>query len=376
MMEDDLTTDLIVLESHINSLFDAVRKGSAMLKAFQSFEMRLFNQSSLAEVIAYILDNAKAVFDLDQITLCLLDEHGDFSRLLGEALVKLTDQQGLMVVRDREALQAKFGYFVHSYLGPFEHEHFGYFFTALEVPPASIAIIPLYRGGKYLGTLNMGSRRADRFSCMQTNDLITYLSMVIGICFENHLNIDTIQRTSYIDTLTGVNNRRFLEQRLGEELSRCQRSDDPLTCLFLDIDGFKSINDKYGHQTGDRVLSTVAKAIKTQLRNSDILVRYGGDEFIALLSNISHSTGLEIAERMRRNVQSLEITFSGNRIPVTLSIGLATYRSDLNQPLATAEAATRLVNTADSAMYQAKNKGRNRVEYNEIRLDRPLALNG
>jgi len=75
-------------------------------------------------------------------------------------------------------------------------------------------------------------------------------------------------------------------------------------------------------------------------------------------------------------VQSLEITFSGNRIPVTLSIGLATYRSDLNQPLATAEAATRLVNTADSAMYQAKNKGRNRVEYNEIRLDRPLALNG
>ncbi|MEC4748676.1 diguanylate cyclase [Methylomicrobium sp. Wu6] len=372
-----MTTDLIVLESHISSLFDTVRKSSLMFKDFQSFEMRLFSLNSLADMIGYFLDNAKAVFDLDQVTLCLHDEYGDFSRILGEESCNLSDKQGMVLLCDKDLLKAKFGYMAHSYVGSFDLEHFGHFFTPLlEASPSSIAIIPLYRRGRYFGTLNLGSCLSDRFSCTKTTDFIAYLGMVIGICFENHLNLETIRRTSYIDTLTGVNNRRFLEQRIGEELDRCQRNDDPLTCLFLDIDYFKSVNDKYGHQVGNKVLSTVAKTIKSQLRNNDVLVRYGGEEFIALLTNINQSKGFEIAERIRRNVQSLKITFNETTVPVTLSIGLSTYQSDRKHPMTTAEAAARLIDTADSAMYQAKNKGRNRIECTEIALDRPLALNG
>ncbi|MGJ0514579.1 MAG: diguanylate cyclase [Methylomicrobium sp.] len=374
MLDNDLTTDLIVLESHISGLFDSIKKGSSMLKDFQSFEMHLFNQSSLGELIRYILDSAKEVFDLDQVTLCLLDESGELSQLLGEESFSLADNQRLTLLRDKALLSTKFGYIVHSYLGSFEQEHFGHFFAPSEIPLANVAIIPLYRRGEYLGTLNLGSRQSGRFFGLITDDFLSHLGMVVGICFENRLNIETIRRTSYVDTLTGVNNRRYLEQRIGEELARCQRSSDPLTCLFLDIDYFKSVNDKYGHLAGDSVLSTVAKTIKGQLRNNDVLARYGGEEFVALLTNINQSTGFEIAERIRKNVQSLKITFSEITIPVTLSIGLSTYRSDRQNPLTATEAASRLINTADSALYQAKNKGRNRIEYHDIALDRPLAL--
>jgi diguanylate cyclase (GGDEF)-like protein len=374
ILEDDLTTDLLVLESHISSLFDTVKKGSIKLRHFQFFEMRLFSLNSLADMIGYIFDNAKDVFELDQVTLCLLDEGGEITRILTEESFRFSENDDLVLLQDREALKAKFGYVVHSYLGPFDQEHFGHFFNPSQPLPASIAITPLYRHGKYLGTLNLGSRRSDRFSSKVTDEFVAHLGLIIGLCFENRLNIETIRHTSYIDTLTGVNNRRFLEQRIGEELARCQRSNDPLTCLFVDIDYFKSVNDKYGHQAGDLVLSTVARTIKSQLRSNDVLARYGGEEFIALLTNINQSTGFEIAERIRRNVQSLRITFSETTIPVTLSIGLATYRSDRRFPLSVTEAAARLINTADLAMYQAKNKGRNRIEYNEISLDRPFVL--
>jgi diguanylate cyclase (GGDEF)-like protein len=374
MLENDLTTDLIVLESHISGLFDSIKRSSSILKDFQSFEMRLFNQSSLGDMIRYILDNAKTVFGLDQVSLCLLDESGELSQLLGEESFNPADNRRLTLLRDKELLRTKFGYIVHSCPEAFDQEHFGHFFSPDDLPLAHVAIIPLYRKGEYLGTLNLGSRQNGRFFEIITDDFLAHLGMVVSICFENRLNIETILRTSYVDTLTGVNNRRFLEQRIGEELARCQRSSDPLTCLFLDIDYFKSVNDKYGHLAGDSVLSTVAKTIKSQLRNSDVLARYGGEEFVALLTNINQSTGFEIAERIRKNVQSLNITFSEITIPVTLSIGLATYQSDRKNPLTISEAASRLINTADSALYQAKNKGRNRSEYHDISLDRPLAV--
>jgi diguanylate cyclase (GGDEF)-like protein len=373
MLENDLTTDLIVLESHISGLFDAIRKGSSMLKDFQSFEMRLFDRNSLGEMIRYILDSAKTVFDLDQVTLCLLDESGELSQLLAEESFDPAANVGLTLLRDKEWLSARFGFVLHSYLGAFEQEHFGRFFTPADPALTHVAIIPLYQRGEYLGTLNLGSSRPGRFLGSITDDFLSHLGMVVGICFENRLNIETIRRTSYVDTLTGVNNRRFLEQRIGEELARCQRNSDPLTCLFLDIDHFKSVNDKYGHLAGDSVLVIVARAIKSQLRNNDVLARYGGEEFVALLTNINQSTGYEIAERIRSNVQTLKITFGEITIPVTLSIGLTTYRYERRNPLTIAEAASRLINTADSALYQAKNKGRNRIEYHDIPLDLPFA---
>jgi diguanylate cyclase (GGDEF)-like protein len=171
-----------------------------------------------------------------------------------------------------------------------------------------------------------------------------------------------MRRTSLVDPLTGVNNRRFLEQRIEEELDRSQRNREPLSCLFLDIDFFKGINDGFGHQAGDHVLAVVAGIIKKLLRNNDVLARYGGEEFVALLSQSDESTASEIAERIRLSIANLQVEYAEQTIPVTISIGVATYQPSRSQKKPVAEIALQLVQTADAALYEAKRKGRNRIE--------------
>jgi two-component system cell cycle response regulator len=208
-----------------------------------------------------------------------------------------------------------------------------------------------------LGTLNLGSYEPDRFSDTVATDFVEHLVSVASVCLENNITFETIRRTSFIDSLIGVNNRRFLEQRIGEELDRCRRNFDPISCLFLDIDFFKMVNDNRGHHAGDRVLCAVASAIKTQLRSNDVLARYGGEEFIILLSNISETMALEIAERVRKTIQALVINLDEGSISVTISIGSSTYLPNLAASPTDNDISSRLIKLADSALYKAKHIG-------------------
>jgi len=192
---------------------------------------------------------------------------------------------------------------------------------------------------------------------------------VVSVCLENNLNFEMMRRTSLVDTLTGVNNRRFLEQRIGEELDRSQRDKESLACLFLDIDHFKQVNDNYGHQAGDYILTQVASVIKKMLRNNDVLARYGGEEFVALLSNIDQNRALDIAERIRESIKQLTLTFDEQIINVTISIGLSIYLPSYSPKLGAIELSEQLIHSADSALYQAKNSGRDQVVVGSQVLD-------
>ncbi|MGR9052083.1 MAG: GGDEF domain-containing protein, partial [Gammaproteobacteria bacterium] len=205
---------------------------------------------------------------------------------------------------------------------------------------------------------------AGRFSDDMATDFIEHMVSVLSVCVENNVNFELMRRTSFIDTLTGVNNRRFLEQRLIEEIDRSQRNGETLSCLFLDIDFFKAVNDTHGHQAGDQVLIVVAGTIKKLLRNNDVLARYGGEEFVALLSGIDDTRLQAIAERIRSTVQALRIDLGGKFVEVTISIGTATYDVATMEPAASSEVAVRLIEAADAALYRAKRNGRNRVENN------------
>ncbi|MGR9100289.1 MAG: GGDEF domain-containing protein, partial [Gammaproteobacteria bacterium] len=209
-----------------------------------------------------------------------------------------------------------------------------------------------------------GSYNQNRFVRNMATDFVEHMASVVSICLENNLNFEDLKRTGLTDTLTGVNNRRFLEQRLGEEICQCQRRMEPLSCFFLDIDHFKSVNDTYGHQAGDLVLRLVAGAIKDQMRNNDIVARYGGEEFVALLSSIDESLGTEIAERIRKKVKSLAIEYKDCKIRVTISIGFACYAPQVDSPVVTEQIASALIHSADNALYLAKNKGRDCVVSN------------
>ncbi len=361
-MEEDLNTDLFVLQSHLDSMIGRIQQNSATLRKFQAFEMRLLNLNSLSEMIEHILEDARVYFDLDVISLCLIDEKNEVAQFLIEDGYECRNKKGLILLENKDLLRAAFGFALRPYIGAYNSSKCADFFQHFENKPASVAITPLKRHDKYMGTLNLGSYNADRFADNMATDFVEHLVSVVSVCLENNLNSETIKRTSFVDTLTGVNNRRFLEQRIGEELDRCQRNGDPLSCLFLDIDFFKSVNDKHGHQAGDLVLTLVANEIKSQLRNNDVLARYGGEEFVALLSNINESMALEIAERIRKTINALSIEFSFIAIPVTISIGSATYLPNKVSGVNSSEIADHLIKLADAALYEAKHKGRNRVE--------------
>ena len=165
----------------------------------------------------------------------------------------------------------------------------------------------------------------------------------------------TIERLSMHDQLTGLPNRRNFETRMSYEWSRAQREKTPLSLLMIDIDNFKIYNDSYGHQQGDTALVTVAKAFNQALkRPGDFAVRWGGEEFIILLPNTESSGAMEVAEQVRRSVE--ETVVPGKRISkVTVSVGVHTWKHGRESTI------DELITNADSALYEAKRRGRNRV---------------
>lgn len=153
------------------------------------------------------------------------------------------------------------------------------------------------------------------------------------------------------DTLTGVGNRRMPNRWLEDEIVRAQRYGRPLTAAFLDLDFFKKINDTYGHGVGDTVLSRVAECLRAQLRQSDHVGRFGGEEFVVLLAETSLEESLPLIERMRAAVSALN--FSEMSTPVTVSAGVAQFKDG--------ESGESLLNRSDRALYKAKTSGRNRT---------------
>jgi len=232
-------------------------------------------------------------------------------------------------------------------------------------------MIPLTHKRSLIGSMNFGSRETDRFTSDHATDFFAHLGIIASFALENVLNRARLMRSGFTDVLTGGYNRRYLQIRLGEELARARRHGSALTCLMLDIDHFKRVNDTYGHGAGDAVLKEIAQRIDGQVRASDVAARYGGEEFVILLPDTRAAAGQRLAERIRVAVACEPIDIGRKRyVDVTASIGIAAVspgRSDTD--LKTLGDA--LVARADVALYQAKAAGRNAIAVNADRMPAP-----
>jgi diguanylate cyclase (GGDEF)-like protein len=163
-----------------------------------------------------------------------------------------------------------------------------------------------------------------------------------------------LKKQAQEDALTGLFNRRYFDERLKSAFQEALEHDLPLSVMLCDIDNFKTINDTFSHQVGDKVLATVAKLLREGIRESDVLARYGGEEFILLMPGARHKAALDLCERLRRRVADFDWAGIGPGLKVTLSMGVANDLSSGNHEKLTA--------LADKNMYQAKNLGKNRVQ--------------
>ena len=168
---------------------------------------------------------------------------------------------------------------------------------------------------------------------------------------------EALKKLSDTDGLTGVFNHRYLHERLGQEIKRADRYHAPVTCLMLDIDDFKKINDHYGHPFGDTVLATVVRLIREAVREIDVVGRYGGEEFLVIMPQTRAEAAIPLAERILNTVRTHSFSIPIGGAAVTLSIGLATYPS----PELNVTAKDSLLSAADQALYQAKRSGKNRA---------------
>jgi diguanylate cyclase (GGDEF)-like protein len=161
-------------------------------------------------------------------------------------------------------------------------------------------------------------------------------------------------QSSQTDSLTGLFNRRFLDNILAKEISRSKRHDTPLSVLFLDLDDFKRINDTFGHIGGDKVLKNVANIISSEKRAEDIAVRYGGEELVVISPDTTKARALLLGERIRKRVEAMRLAYEGQIITLTISGGLASF------PVDAADGLT-LLKYADNALYRAKTLGKNTI---------------
>ena len=216
---------------------------------------------------------------------------------------------------------------------------------------ASRLCIPLVSFGQTLGVLALDSDTVDGFREGDEESLES-VADICATAIQNAHYVDRVKQLAYLDGLTGIFNRRFFELRIMEEIERARRYGTGMAVIMADIDEFKRLNDEFGHVLGDEVLRQVSSVFHQQLRKVDIVCRYGGEEFGILLTQVTPEQAMAVAEKLRKTIEGWQ--FPGVPRTVTISAGTATFPQH-------GTSRDGLVRAADSALYCAKQAGRNQV---------------
>ncbi len=164
----------------------------------------------------------------------------------------------------------------------------------------------------------------------------------------------TLEQITNHDNLTSLYNKMYIESQIQQEFNKAKRYGNIFSVLFFDIDDFKGVNDQYGHLAGDEVLKKIAETMKNHLRQSDIIGRYGGEEFLILLPETNLESASMLAQRLRTTTESMTTQYKDTDIKVTISLGVVQFRPDIKN-------ASQMIHEADLALYHSKKNGRNRV---------------
>jgi diguanylate cyclase (GGDEF)-like protein len=226
-----------------------------------------------------------------------------------------------------------------------------------QVQPSSSMCVPMMAQGEPLGFLYLESQRgtARRGSASSWQRLAVTVAQHIGLALANLKLQETLRGQSIRDPLTGLFNRRYMEESLEREFRRAVRNQRPLSAVMIDIDHFKRLNDEHGHEAGDEVLGQVGKLLGASVRKEDIVCRYGGEEFMLIMPEASLPNAAKRAEQLREKLKHLPVHFRGRNLgPVTISAGVAAFPEH-------GSCSAEVLRRADESLYRAKAAGRDQV---------------
>ena len=348
----------LIVPLELARLRDAVNDQTRSLAQWQDFSHLLATRANAPETYSAIVEKVMTALGAERVSLLIFNEESGnllckassglergvehevlSGPRLGEGIAGVVLERGEpLLVRDLRE-QAWVAERAHGNA----HSH-------------SFISFPLLSGGKRLGVINLTDRAGDQSFTASDLDWLKLFAPYAAAALEKidlHEKAQRFQLLAITDPLTGLLNRRYLEERFTQEIERSKRYQFPLSFVMMDIDSFKSFNDTFGHQAGDEVLRETAHCIRRSLRNFDVAARYGGEEFIVVLPETDVTSAMILAERLRKAVEQ---HFMGERSrhPVTVSIGVSSLSKTLQNR-------HQVIRAADQALYAAKKRGKNCV---------------
>lgn len=329
------------------------------LEQLHNFELKLLDAFSLAALIDVLVVESRVQFELDGVQLALYDPG---KKIRSDLPVDLDHGGRILYVEDANEFQVLYG------VNP-EVERVTEFTAPMgdlfKVDRGMICAVkmPLTHGDIIVGSLHWGSVDNDRFDDRKTLEMIAHLSAVIGICIENCLNRERLNKLSLVDPLTRIGNRRMFEIELAKEISRADRTQDPLTLAFVDIDGFEDINEVHGHSVGEQSLRELSEKIADLLRTTDSVCRYEEHRFSVLLPGCNEERAQEVCERIRQQVTQISVVVVGqSELALTASLGLTTWFPKQYPAVNMEQLSLQLANSVRSALAKAQERGGDAVD--------------
>lgn len=321
-----------------------------LLKALLATTRLIAANHPLQEVVQRLADELKSLLNADRCSVLILDDQNHELAFHESSALNDWEQRNIRfrvgegvagwVAQHREPVLIED---VHSDARFKKHD--GQLHTMV-----SMICVPLEMHGRLIGVMSLTTSEDQHVFNEDELELVVLIAAHISLALESH----RLYELSVLDGLTNIYNRRYLDQRMSQELADSRRHSKPLTVALLDLDHFKSLNDTYGHQAGDQVLCDLTDIISGELREHDVLARYGGEEFALILAGTSSEDGLQLAERLRATIADRDFVYKDQVLPVTISLGQATFPQDGDDRMT-------LLRAADKALYKAKEAGRNRV---------------
>jgi len=362
MNSADLELEVTRLRKRIAALTEEAATNERVLKKTQQRELELLKAADLPKLFEVVCERLLVSYGLDRVTMMLWDPDHEIRHLLLASNQSADNFPKVLFADNAMGLVPNFQTSKKPWLGAYSNVQHHSLFGAINTLK-SVAIIPLWNQGILHGTINFGSNDPSRFTRELATDFFAHLGIIASFAVENAINRSRLVQNGLTDFLTGWHNRRYLHERMKEELSRAYRNHTGVACVLLDLDHFKSINDQHGHLAGDTALREAAQRINQQIRGGDAAARYGGDEFVVLVPAISHEQAATLAERMRQAVCATPLTLSTDtQHRLTVSVGVAVMSMDGERVINLQSCAEQLLAEADAALYRAKQQGRNRVD--------------
>lgn len=336
---------------NVKKILERLQYNEDVSQRFFEVEVSILATLNFRDFFERMLTMIKEKFDIPYVWLTLIDEN-DVVPLIGELASSRIIKERLSII-DRNTFKAVTGYaggpiLVNEDLRPF----YKMFPPNEKYLIRSLAILPITLNDEIIGSLNHGDPSAHRYAPGMDTDLLEKLAVKISICLSNVTAHERLRIVASKDSLTGLLNRGVLESVLNREFNRASRYGDPFSLVFIDLDDFKSVNDSCGHDAGDALLRYLGARLMEMSRESDVIGRFAGDEFVILLPSTTGKDARILTERVRTFFLENPFQFNGTQIPVSFSYGISDIRED------GVEDSTSLLKLADERLYRAK-KGKN-----------------